>query len=141
MRHLSGRCHCSNITLEVNLPFQRSTIPVRACRCGFCRKHDGEWTSHPDGRLVASLAEPAQVNQYQFGHKTADFYVCRNCGVVPFVVSVVDGRQRAVVNVHTFENVPREDFDSSATDFEGESVEARLIRRGEGWIGDVSIET
>ncbi len=140
MRHISGRCHCGNITFDVDLPFQGSTIPVRACGCGFCQKHDGVWTSHPDGRLAARLAEPEEVNLYQFGHKTADFYVCRKCGVVPFVVSVIDGRRRAVVNVHTFENVPSEELDSSATDFDGESVEGRLLRRGERWIGDVSIE-
>ncbi len=141
MHHISGGCHCGNITFDVDLPFEGPTIPVRACGCGFCQKHDGVWTSHPEGRLIAKLADLNEVNRYRFGHKTADFYVCRTCGVAPFVVSLIDGRQRAVVNVHTFEDVPAEDLDSAATDFEGESVEARLARRGERWIGEVTIET
>ena len=140
MRHVTGSCHCSNIRFDFYLPSEEPIIPIRACGCTFCQKHRGEWTSHPEGRLVAKLAEPEEVNRYQFGHGTADFYICKRCGVAPFVVSTVNGSDRAVVNAHSFDNVPSEELVSSSTDFDGESVDGRLARRDRNWIGDVTVE-
>ena len=83
MRHIEGSCHCGNITYDFYLPLDEPPIPVRACGCSFCRKHQGVWTSHPDGRLEGYVAEHGQLSTYRFGHGTADFYVCRRCGVPP----------------------------------------------------------
>ena len=151
MREIAGACHCGGITFEFCFPEQGpdsgsdsgsgggAAIVVRECGCGFCRTHGGVWTSHPDGTLIGVLHAPEQVNRYRFGHGTADFYICNRCGAVPFVVSTVDGRDRAVVNANTFTNVARDQMMFVSTDFEAEGVDERLMRRNRNWIGRVDI--
>ena len=137
MRRIKGKCHCGNISYEFLWPEAGSRIPVRACSCTFCMKHGGVYTSHPDGQLAVQISDPALVNKYSFGTRTAEFHVCSLCGAVPFVTSTIDGSKYAVVNVNTFEGINRSDFDSSVTDFDGESVGDRLQRRKKKWISKV----
>jgi len=77
------------------------------------------------------------VSKYNFGTKTADFYICSVCGVVPLVLSEIDDRQYAVVNVNTFEDLGRLSLSSSPTNFDGEDTGSRLERRKRNWISDV----
>jgi len=112
---------------------------VRACGCSFCRKHGGVYTSHPGGKLAARIERASQAERYRFGTETADFHICRACGVVPFVTSEIDGTLYAVVNVNSFEG--DDELDSSPTDFDGETVATRLARRRRNWIPEVTIET
>ena len=46
----------------------------------------------------------------------------------------------AVVNVNSFQGVDRTDFNSSVTDFDGESIGDRLERRKQKWIAQVRME-
>lgn len=140
MRAILGKCHCRNIEYEFLWPEPDPPIPVRACSCTFCHKHGGVYTSHPAGSLKVSVSDTTLINKYAFGTKTAEFYICRICGAVPFVVSTIDGNQYAIVNVNTFEDVDRSELSSSVTDFEGESTEGRLQRRKRNWIPRVAIE-
>lgn len=139
MRRIDGRCHCGNISYEFIWPESGSQIPVRACSCSFCLKHGAVYTSHPDCQLTAQISDPALVNKYSFGTKTADFYVCSGCGAVPFVTSKIEGNEYAVVNVNTFEGVDRTELDATVTDFGGESVADRLDRRKRKWIPRVTV--
>ena len=59
--------------------------------------------------------------------------------MVPFVVSEIDDRQYAVVNVKSFDNVDTSSFTRSSTDFDGEDKADRLGRRKRNWIPDVEI--
>ena len=140
MRRIEGACHCGNIRFTFELPEPEGAIPVRACGCTFCQKHGGVYTSHPAGALAVRIAGAALVERYRFGTETADFHICRKCGVVPFVTSTIDAATFAVVNVNSFEDVDPGELDSSPTDFDGETVENRLARRRRGWIPDVTIE-
>ncbi len=72
-------------------------------------------------------------------NKTAVFYVCNLCGVVPLVVSSVDNNLYAVVNANTFDDQASFTFSSSATDFDGEETDDRLERRKRNWINQVEI--
>ena len=139
LRRLKGSCHCGNIQFSYDLPDPGPKIPARACGCGFCRKHGGVHTSHPEGRLGVRIADAAQVARYRFGTKTADFHVCRQCGAVPVVTSEMAGRLYAVVNVNCFDGTSPDDIEQLATDFEGEALEARLARRQRNWIPEVEI--
>jgi hypothetical protein len=141
MRRIDGRCHCGNISYEFLWPGSGSQIPVRACSCSFCIKHGAVYTSHLDSRLTAQISDPALVNQYSFGTKTAEFYVCLGCGAAPFVTSTIEGNVYAVVNVNTFKGVDRTEFVTTVTDFDGESVADRLGRRKRKWIPRVTVET
>ena len=138
-RHITGRCHCGNLSFDFELPDPGPTIAVRACGCSFCLAHGGVYTSHPEGQLTGHVADANELNLYRFGHETADFYICRRCGVVPFVTSAVDGTLRAVVNVNTFTNVAADEMQASRSDFEAESSKSRMSRRGGNWIGSVTI--
>lgn len=140
MRKIQGTCHCGNIRYELLWPESGKTLAVRACGCAFCTKHGGVYTSHPDARLDARIADMHHVSKYVFGTQTAEFYVCTRCGVVPLITSTIEGVVYAVVNVNTFENVDPSELDASATDFDGESVDGRLQRRKRNWIATVKVE-
>lgn len=141
MRTIDGKCHCGNIAYRLEWPESDKPLAVRACGCTFCSKHGGVYTSHPDARLCARIADEDRLNRYAFGTETAEFYICTRCGAVPFVTSAIDGVVYAVVNVNTFENVAASELDATATDFDGESVEGRLERRKRNWIARVDVET
>jgi hypothetical protein len=140
-RTIVGRCHCGNIEYGFRLPLSDGPIPVRACGCSFCRKHQGVWTSRPDGSVTMRLRSDERVNRYRFGTRTAEFFVCIECGVVPIVCATIDGIVYAVVNVNTFETGAPHELVSSATNFDGESLDQRLSRRRRNWTPVASIES
>ena len=132
-RRINGSCHCGNIQFTFDWPTSGPTIPVRACGCDHCTKHRGVWTSHPNGRFRLLIADEYQVTQYRFGTKTADFHVCKTCGIVPIVTCMIEGARYAVVNANTFDNVGRSELVEAAADFESETTEVRLARRRRNW--------
>ena len=89
--------------------------------------------------MQVEIGDAAQINKYLFGTSTAEFHICRACGVVPVVTSEISGHIYAVVNVNTFTNVDDLHFKESVTDFDGESTESRLDRRARVWIPRVTI--
>lgn len=133
IRQIHGSCHCGNISFTFDWPDSGGFIPVRACGCTFCQKHQGVWTSHPEGLVKLSVDDPSRVQRYRFGTETADFHICSECGVAPVVTCEIDESHYAVVNVHCFDNVDRAELEESATDFEGETTEDRLARRKRNW--------
>jgi hypothetical protein len=137
---IRGQCHCGNIAFDLEWNEAPPVIPARACRCTFCVKHGGVWTSNPRSTLTVTLADPSRVSKYEFGTRTALFHVCSRCGAVPLVTSEIDGHVYAVVNVNTFENVDAAWLRPSATSFDGEAIDARLARRRRNWIADVRME-
>jgi len=135
---IRGACHCGNLAFELDWPEPAIRIPARACGCTFCRKHGASWTSNPEARLRVIVQDPAQVERYNFGTRTADFHVCKRCGVPAVVTSRIDGHDYAVVNINTFEGVDPAMFDRSTSDFDGEATEDRLARRKSRWIASVT---
>jgi hypothetical protein len=131
---IRGGCHCGNIRLELSWLPEPSQIPARACGCSFCVKHGGVWTSCAQGALRVILREPAQVEHYSFGTCTADFHICRICGVVPLVTSRIEGELYAVVNVNTLEGLDEQLLSRAPASFEGEDEAQRLARRRRNWI-------
>jgi len=136
---LIGSCHCSNLSYALLWPDSVPTIPARVDGCIFCTAHNAAWTSNREAELIATIRTPSLVNRYRFGTKTADFYVCTQCGVVPWVTSEIEGQLYAVVNVNTFTNVDRASLPRSSGNFDGEAVGDRLSRRAQNWIPNVTI--
>jgi hypothetical protein len=120
-------------------PTSNREIATRACGCTFCRKHGGVWTSHREAKLEARVGNAALVSRYRFGTQTADFFVCMQCGVVPFVVSEIENTDFAVVNTNTFDASDAFSFSGSSTSFDGEGTDDRLSRRKRNWIPHVEI--
>ena len=54
---------------------------MRACQCTFCRLHGAISTSDPKGAVRFSIRNEDAVSRYVFGLRTAEFLVCRACGV------------------------------------------------------------
>jgi len=134
---IHGACHCRNITFALTWEPDPAEIPARACACSFCTKHGGVWTAHAKGSLRIEIGNPAQVSNYSFGTRTAQFHVCTRCGGVPVVTSRIGDRLYAVVNVNTFEDVDPSLLRRTPASFDGESEAARLERRTRNWIADV----
>ena len=138
---ICGSCHCRNISFTLNWEPEPLEIPARACTCSFCTKHGGVWTSCPTGSLRVTVRDPTQVSKYAFGTKTAEFHICRTCGIVPVVTSRIEGHLYAVVSVNAFEGVAATLLRRESATFEQEAEEARLARRKRGWIPDVQYIT
>ena len=134
---IPGACHCGNLCFTLEWRPAPTEIPARACGCSFCQKHGGVWTSCPQGVLEVRVRDPQQVQRYAFGTRTADFHVCRSCGVVPVVTSEIAGHLYAVVSVNAMEGLDAALVRRAPASFEAESEAARLARRARNWIADV----
>jgi hypothetical protein len=97
------------------------------------------WIAHPDAALAIEAADSAAISRYAFETKTAAFWVCTRCGIVPVCTSRIDGRDYAVVNVNTFDDatIP---IEQAPVTFDGEDEASRLQRRKERWIGSVRFQ-
>lgn len=97
---IDGRCHCGNIAYALHTDTPLDDITLRVCRCDFCLRHRPRYWSDPKGELEVTVAEPKNVERYRFGHGTADFVLCRTCGVFALAVTEVDGAHYAVTNLN-----------------------------------------
>ena len=134
---IHGKCHCRNISFALDWKPEPSEIPVRACTCSFCTKHGGVWTSCPTGSLKVTVKDSSLVSKYSFGTETAHFHICSTCGIVPAVTSRIDNRLYAGVSVNAFEGLDPALLRRASATFDGESEEARLMRRERNWIANV----
>ena len=136
---IRGQCHCGNISFLLGWDPDPRVIPARACDCTFCVKHGGLWTSNPQGALEVRIEDPELVSRYAFGTRTAEFLICKRCGIVPVATSRIDGQLFAVVSVHAFEGVDPALIKAAPAHFGGEETDSRLARRKRNWIGKVTI--
>ena len=137
---IHGGCHCGNIRFALTWTPAPVHIPARACGCSFCVKHGGVWSSCAGGALRVTVRDAGLVQRYAFGTRTADFHICRACGVVPLVTSDIAGQRYAVVNVNAFEDFDRSLLRPLPASFEGEHEAQRLERRQRHWIADVRFD-
>ena len=89
---INGGCHCGNLrlTFYTSKPFEE--MPIRACQCTFCRKHNVRATADPDGRLEIKVVDEAKLSRYKLGHGITDFLICRGCGV--YVAATMQDEER-----------------------------------------------
>ena len=129
----SGGCHCGNIHVRLLLSKPPEENAVRTCTCSFCQSHNPRMISDPGGSLEVSADDWSLVELYRFGTRTADFLICRRCGVFVAAVSE-ESPPRAVVNVNCLDS--RALFTATATmhEFQGEALDARTSRRAANWM-------
>lgn len=135
---LEGKCHCGNIHFTFGTNKAIEEFIPRACSCDLCKQHGAVYVSDPDGHVSLHFENKDQVTFYRFGHKTSDFIICKECGVLMMALCEVGGSVRAVINKTPMlnHNFPTEQI---RTDFESESPEERLARRQKNWTGSVEI--
>ncbi len=139
MYALAGACHCGNVRFRLQSTLPAAELQVRRCACTFCSKHACCYISDPQGELVVEVRDPALLASYRFGTRTADFFVCKECGVMPFVTSEIDGTTYAVVNANTLDAAKDFRDRAQAMDYNNENEPQRLERRRQHWIGRVRI--
>jgi hypothetical protein len=133
---LEGKCHCGNFSIAFHTDKPLSELTPRECSCSFCRKHQASWISDPEGKVHVKYVDPALVSGYRFGTKTADFMVCRECGILLLTTCEINGRLRAVINIRSMQDM-HFPVPAVATNFDGEDKEARFARRERTWTGNV----
>lgn len=135
---LEGHCHCNAIQVVYNTPASLQELLPRRCSCTFCTRHGAQWHSSPGSQLRVS-GEASALHRYRFGTVTADFLLCRNCGVVLAAVSCIGGNDYAVVNLASIPGFTSVS-ESQVADFDGETVDERLQRRVDRWIPSVELK-
>ena len=127
-----ARCHCGVLTARYRTAIATAAWPVRACQCSFCRSHGALATSDPKGSLEFRSTDPALVQRYRFGGRTADFLVCRECGTYVGVQMMSDKGRFGVLNVLTLRPLLSLAA-AEPMDYGTESPEARRLRREARW--------
>jgi hypothetical protein len=127
---LEGACHCGSVKATFETSLAPDAIEVRADQCSFCKSRGAKTVSDPNGKLTLHTAF---AHPYQFGLKTADFWICDNCGAYIAATTVIEGRTYGVLNV-TGARIPElARRDAVPVDYDAENVAARNARRAKRW--------
>ncbi|RAK61153.1 aldehyde-activating protein [Phenylobacterium hankyongense] len=137
---LTGHCHCGAIRAILETSKTAAELPLRACQCGFCRRHGALTTSDPEGFLHIEAA-PGSLNRYRFGQRLGDFLLCAECGV--YVAATVDGETGllAVLNVTGVALPGFEGRTPEPMTYDDETPDQKLARRKARWMPAVFVET
>jgi hypothetical protein len=138
-RRLHGSCHCGAVRVMMEASTTPDKLQVRACQCGFCRRHGGLTVSDPDGHLHIEAAAGA-VRRYRFAQMQSDYLFCEGCGAYVGALTSTDIGTLGIVNVR---GVDMHDFQGREPDpmnYEAETVEQRQTRRKARWTPAEFIE-
>jgi hypothetical protein len=133
MQH-SGGCHCGNVSVALRLSRPPEQMPLRSCSCTFCRSHGTRTVSDREGVVEVTAADWSLVERYRFGSRTADYLLCRRCGVYIGAFCETSAGLRAVVNVNCVADRAAFTQTPAAPDYDGETTDARLERRATNWM-------
>jgi hypothetical protein len=133
MEH-SGGCHCGNIEVYLRLAKPPEDSRLRACACAFCRSHATRTVADVDGLAELSAKDWSLVEPYRFGSRTADYLVCRRCGVYVAAICETAAGTRAAVNVNCLTDRSAFTAVPVVSEYDGESTDARLARRAVNWM-------
>ena len=126
-----GACHCEAIGFGYETAMAPHAWPLRACACRFCRCHAAATTSDPQGALELACRDAGQLLRYRFGLRTADFCVCRTCGVYLAAITI-DGRF-GIINSHALVDRTLALPAPQAMSYDGETASGRTARREQRW--------
>ena len=82
MYDIKANCHCGNVQVAIGLTREPRSYQPRACDCSFCQRHAAAYISDAEGSLTFQVKDPQLLGSYKQGSNTADFLICRNCGVL-----------------------------------------------------------
>ena len=133
MAEYAGSCHCGAIGFRYHTDQSPAKWSIRACQCTFCRAHDALSTSDPQGHVEYTSHEPDNLQRYRFGLKTADFLLCRECGVYIGAIIKTDNGAWGIINTHALVDAPPDMAAIAPADYDGEHTGGRILRREERW--------
>jgi hypothetical protein len=128
-----GSCHCGAIGFTYRTGIAPEQWSIRACQCSFCRAHDALSTSDPAGQISFTAARPDSLQKYRFGLRTADFLLCKTCGV--YIGALIDTASGTfgIVNVHALREAPADLAATAPMSYDDEDVGGRVSRREDRW--------
>jgi hypothetical protein len=129
----TGACHCGAIGFSYHSEIAPASWSVRACQCSFCRKHQALSTSDSQGRVRFIENSAGALNRYSFGQHSADFLVCRHCGVYIGAVMESPRGRFAVINLWALQPIPTELKAPEPMDYAVEDTAQRAARRERVW--------
>ena len=129
----NGQCHCGALGFTYTTSLPPAEWSVRACQCRFCRMHDAISTSDPGGRLEFFCDDDSLLQRYRFALKTADFLLCRNCGVYVGAIIDTDLGRYGIINTHALSPEPSNMAEVGAISYDDEDTEGRVSRRENRW--------
>jgi len=132
MRHHGG-CHCGAIVLDYESAVAPEATEVRACQCGFCRKHGSRAVSDPEGKLTLTIHDAAAVRRYRFGLATADYFLCGHCGVYVAAVLAEGDALYGIAIVNALDDADSFRQAPKPADYSAEDEAARRQRRRTRW--------
>ncbi|MEM7503040.1 MAG: aldehyde-activating protein [Pseudomonadota bacterium] len=133
MNRYRARCHCDALGYTYLTAIDPTAWSVRSCQCEFCRGHGARCTSDPDGAVCFEFSDENALRRYRFGLRTADFLVCRRCGVYLAAVIQDGDKAFATVNLNALiSDVPGVPPTEPAV-YDGENTEGRIERRYRRW--------
>jgi hypothetical protein len=106
---------------------------LRACGCSFCRAHNTRTTSDPSGSVDIRAADWSLVEPYRFSTGTAEFLICKRCGVYVGAVAATDSGMRAVININCLDDRDAFTQQPDPVDHDGEEIDDRQARRAANW--------
>jgi hypothetical protein len=131
-----GACHCGVVhaAYETDQP-----VRLRQDGCSFCSSRGVKSASDPEGRL--QLTARKHLTRYRFGHKTADFLICPECGT--YVATHMESPHGSigVINVVGLNITELKNLPATLTSLEDETTEERLQRRIARWTPMILTET
>jgi hypothetical protein len=127
---LEGSCACGAVGLKIDLSKPLGEVELRACGCSLCRRHAAKTFSDPQGSAQLTSI-PGALVRYRFGLETADFLICRSCGVyVGAMTSSVEGNLSSTLNAQGLDLKPLlASSKAIPVSYEGESKSERMQRR------------
>jgi len=130
---LSGSCHCGNIAVSFLTSIPLAKLKLRSDSCSFCTKHRTRNTTDPRGHLTITIRRGRDLRRYRFGLRTADFLICKQCGV--YVAGIINfkGGSYATLNTNMLDARERLTQESVLVEYIGETAAARRTRRTANW--------
>jgi hypothetical protein len=133
MQTFAGHCHCAALAFAFRTSLPPERWSVRACQCSFCRRHGALSTSDPAGELEFQVRRPEALQRYRFAQRTADFLLCRECGVYVGAQIVTDRGAFGIINVLALPLLQVSVLAPLAMDYDAESATERIARREQRW--------
>ena len=133
LSEFQGSCHCGAIGFSYRTSISPEHWSIRACQCSFCRAHDTLSTSDPAGSLEFTASDPDLLNRYRFGLRTADFLLCRECGI--YIGALIEtGKGRfGIISMHALVEAPENLAATEPISYDSEDIAERVSRREERW--------
>jgi hypothetical protein len=128
----AGRCQCGAIGFELQTARSPAQWAVRACQCRFCRSHGARTTSDPEGTVRFVVENALKLNRYRFASRSADFFLCRDCGA--YIAAVVDTPRGSFATLNVNVLLPAIDLPAATpVSYDAEDPAQKQARRQRNW--------